>query len=130
MSAMGTSKSIIHVYIAQPCEFSSKPFDVFPLRLYLPSIFVLHTPLFLPMESNILAKEDLTFRVVYLVHYIISHAVIQEINGPSKQSLKRLGNWPQGVFHVPLSVGTAEVGEEHDGLGVMAGQMLESGDGS
>jgi hypothetical protein len=78
------------------------------------------------MESHILAKEDLPFRVVYLIHHIVSNTIIEEIDGSPKESLEWLNHWLKGVFWIPLSVGPPKMGEEDDRLGIMAGQMLES----
>lgn len=82
------------------------------------------------MESHVLAEEDLSLRVVDLVDDSFSHAVFDEVDWSAEQLFQWCHHRPEGKLGINLAIGPSQVREQHNGLGVVAGQILESRNGA
>lgn len=119
VGAMGCPKGIVHIDISQPRELFSKFLYGLGIAFDLITFSVREGTCFLRVESNVLAEEDFTFGLIYLLQDVLSDTVIQEFNRSPQEAFKRLDHRTQRVALVAFSVGPALVGEEDQRFGVV-----------
>ena len=61
---------------------------------------------------------------------LVPHAIFQKSHRPTQHGLKRLHHWPKRVLGVSLPIGSPEMRQEDQRLGVVLEEFLDGWDGA
>lgn len=78
------------------------------------------------METNVLAEEDLVVGSVDGVDDAVTNAIFKESDLFVEKWGKLVSDWLETHFGVFLAIGSAEVGQQNQRLGIVFGDGLNS----
>lgn len=101
------------------------------VSLGLVALLVLGGTLLLNVEAQVLEEDDLAVGgLVDEVLDVLTDAVVGELDVLAEQLLELGDDGLQAVLGVLLSIGTAQVGHQDDGLGAIVDSVLDGGNGT
>ncbi len=126
---MGSSKSVIYINVTQLGKLISESCHCLFWAFYFVALIVFVFSFFFSVKSHIFAEENFIVGFVDLVENTVTDAVFQEGDFSIEERREMFSNGFEGHFGVFFAIGSSEMREENERLGIVLGNGVNGGEG-